>query len=58
MSDREKDLRTMAAMVQHGGSFAAALGRAAQLADQDNLETIKEAFPELWDSYKRKGGET
>ena len=41
------------AMVNRGGSFAAALGNAALHADCCNLAKIKAAFAEIWKSYER-----
>lgn len=38
-------------MREYGGSFAKALGHAIGLADEENLQRIKDAFPELWDGY-------
>lgn len=49
MSDQE----ITNAMVKYGGSFVQALGRAAQLADSDNMERLKIAFPEYWSNYAK-----
>jgi hypothetical protein len=49
---REKDLDTMRRMKRWGGSFVKALATAAELADDDNLKRIKEAFPEYWSRYE------
>jgi hypothetical protein len=38
-------------MKEYGGSFAAALARAAQVADESNLAIIKTAFAPLWEHY-------
>lgn len=38
-------------MTEWGGSFVEALGEALLLADADNAERIKKAFPELWNKY-------
>lgn len=50
------------AMIKYGGSFIEALGRALLLADNDNAQRIKEAFPDYWEAHtilanstKRKG---
>lgn len=39
-------------MGKYGGSFAAALAKAALLADSDNLMRIKIAFADLWLKYE------
>jgi len=41
------------AMVKYGGSFVQALGRAARLADLDNMSRLREAFPEYWINYAK-----
>jgi hypothetical protein len=38
-------------MIESGGSFVKAIGRAALIADPDNLARLKQAFPELWKHY-------
>lgn len=45
------DQKVITAMIMFGGSFASALGQAAQRADYMNLERIKAAFPHLWAQY-------
>lgn len=47
------DIQTLNAMSQYGGSFVKALACAALHADSENLERIKKAFPELWDTYRQ-----
>jgi hypothetical protein len=39
------------AMRKRGGSFVKALAETYVLADPDNRERIKEAFPEYWMHY-------
>ena len=39
-------------MIIHGGSYAHALGRLFRLADVDNAQRLKVAFPELWTKYQ------
>ena len=39
------------AMWTYGGSFASAIATAARCADHDNLQRLKDAFPELWKQY-------
>lgn len=43
-----KTLDVANAMIKHGGSFVEALGRALLLADSDNAQRIKKAFPSYW----------
>ena len=38
-------------MRQHGGSFVHHIGCALQIADKENKETIKKAFPQYWKHY-------
>lgn len=45
------DVEVIAAMIERGGSFVQALGRAAFRADAGNRERIKRAFPEIWSEY-------
>ena len=47
-----KEANAVASMMRaYGGSFIAQIGRALELADQDNIEKIKIAFREEWDTY-------
>jgi hypothetical protein len=46
------DFNTVANMGDMGGGFVRALARAMQLADPDNLERIKAAFPEIIERYR------
>lgn len=50
MSD--KDLDTINAMEKYGGSFAAALAKAARVADATNLMYIKTTWANLWARYE------
>lgn len=45
------DYEIVNAMERFGGSFAVAMAAACRRADEDNLERIKAAFPELWEEY-------
>lgn len=47
----DHDVEIMETMRRCGGSFVKALGAAAMLADYENLERIKIAFPHLWREY-------
>lgn len=47
-----QDLRIIEAMSKYGGSFAKAIANAAKLADDNNYNTLKQAFPELWERYE------
>ena len=42
-------------METYGGSFASALAIAMQKADQNNLRTIVNAFPDLMEEYLNFG---
>jgi hypothetical protein len=46
------DRDVIRAMELHGGQFASHLAIAATYADDANLSRIKQAFPELWDTYQ------
>ena len=47
-----RDHRILEAMSKYGGSFAKAIAKAALLADDDNYNKLKQAFPELWERYE------
>ncbi len=55
LSDREKDIWTIRAMIDCGGHFVSNLGKAAQHADSENLAKIKAAWPEYWSKYAEMG---
>ena len=50
-----EDNVTIEAMHRYGGSFVQALAEAARLADDDNLDRIKKAWPEYWQRYSEMG---
>lgn len=52
MNERDEDLAIIEAMRKYGGGFAAALARAALVADDENMMRIKATWPEYWASYK------
>ena len=39
-------------MSKYGGSFAKAVANAAKFADDNNYNTLKRSFPELWERYE------
>lgn len=39
-------------MYKYGGSFAKAIATAAKVADENNYNKLKQAFPELWERYE------
>lgn len=41
------------AMTRYGGGFVEALGKALMVADPDNAQRIKEAFPEYWERFAK-----
>jgi len=47
----DEDRRIIEAMQTYGGSFVKVLAQAAQLADSENLDRIKCAFPDYWEKY-------
>ena len=47
-----QDFCIIEAMSKYGGSFAKAIANAAKLADDNNYNTLKQAFPELWERYE------
>jgi len=51
----DKDHATVERMQRFGGSFAASLANACYLADAQNLEIIKRAFPEIFSKYGEDG---
>lgn len=51
----DKDLAVIQAMQKFGGSFVKSLGVSCLLADKNNLERLKKAFPEYWEKYARYG---
>ena len=48
-----QDSRIIEAMSKYGGSFAKAVANAAKFADDNNYNTLKQAFPELWERYEK-----
>lgn len=46
------DYEIVDAMIQFGGGFVQALGRLFYLADAQNQDRLKKAFPEYWAKYK------
>jgi hypothetical protein len=51
----DKDYWTLKAMKSYGGGFVKALALAADHADANNLERLKQAFPEYWKNYSDMG---
>lgn len=49
MSD--EDHATIDKMLEYGGSFVKALALAANMADDENLQKIKDTWPEYWQKY-------
>ena len=52
IQDISHDHRIVEAMSKYGGSFAKAIAKAALLADENNYNKLKAAFPELWERYE------
>ena len=40
-------------MISRGGSFVTHLGILATKADSENLQKIKDSWPEYWEKYKK-----
>ncbi len=51
--DKITDEEVIDAMEAMGGGFASALAVAWRKADMGNRETLRQAFPYLYDLYKR-----
>ena len=47
-----EDFRIIEAMSKYCGSFAKSIANAAKLADDNNYNKLKQAFPELWERYE------
>ena len=47
----DSETNVIRAMLKWGGSFVEALGKAAMMADRNNLDRIKLAWPEYWEQY-------
>lgn len=45
------DVQTIEAMRMYGSAFVQALARAAERADDANLDRLRDAFPDLWQEY-------
>ena len=50
-----EDVKVIQAMIRFGGSFVKALGQAAFAADPENLQKIKDTWPEYWQRYTEMG---
>ncbi len=50
--DYDEAMNVAQAMVNYGGGFVSALGKALMHADHKNQQKIKDAFPEYWEQYK------
>ncbi len=59
MSEMERqhsrDHWTLKAMQNFGGGFVKQLAEACRHADANNLQRIKDAFPEYWKQYEDMG---
>lgn len=54
----DKDYNTVQAMKAQGGSFVKALAGAAEVADPNNLELIKQTWHKYWAKYEKIGNQT
>lgn len=53
--EHNRDYWTLNAMAKYGGGFVKALAETARHADQNNLNRIKQAWPEYWKEYEHMG---
>lgn len=51
----DRDIWTIDAMEDMGGSFVKQLGALARRADPQNLEKIKMTWPQYWEEYEQAG---
>jgi hypothetical protein len=51
----DQDIWTLKAMKKFGGGFIKMLAQAAHHADPENLQKIKNAWPEYWKKYEEIG---
>jgi hypothetical protein len=49
--EQSTDSEVVNAMERFGGSFVRALAKLCYLADPDNLQRIKAAWPDYWQEY-------
>jgi len=49
---RPTDDEIITVMKRFGGSFEVAIANAAQVADSENLETLKLAFPQILEKFE------
>lgn len=47
----EDEIEVVSAMERYGGSFVKALANCFFLADRENIDRLKKAFPEYWERY-------
>jgi hypothetical protein len=52
-----EDIHVLQAMERYGGGFVRALANAGFIADSDNLQRIKTAWPEYWKLYTARARE-
>ena len=50
--ERDEMLDVYKVMRKYGGSFVRSLAEAFVHADENNLDRLKTAFPEIWNQYK------
>lgn len=51
----DTDFWTLEAMTTYGGSFVKKLAECARMADDENLQKIKDTWPEYWKQYEGMG---
>lgn len=50
--ENDHDFEVVEAMEKYGGSFVKALAECFHRADANNVEKLKNAFPEYWEQYE------
>lgn len=50
------DYKVIETMEKYGGSFVQALARCFRRADTNNFRTLREAFAEYWEQYRKMSG--
>lgn len=48
----EQEIKVVETMEKYGGSFVKALAQCFYRADRNNINKLKEAFPEYWGQYE------
>lgn len=52
-NQKQEDFKIIEAMEKYGGSFASSIAKACYHADGRNYIRLRQAFPELFEEYKK-----